>query len=224
MLTVYTAIIGTIDPLWSLVPGTEGGARYVCFTDRARAEVPLPGCGKSGTHWEQIIVTPQWDARRTARHYKALPDHYLSGGVFIWMDGNVRLRATPEAIVARYLRNDLATFKHPRRKDVYQEAQACIELKKDAAKVLQRQVRAYAKAGHPAGWGLAETRVVIRRNTARIAQLNAAWWEQLLLYSIRDQVSFPFVCWQLGITWDVIPGRCRRTEQPDFIHIGHAKT
>jgi hypothetical protein len=75
----------------------------------------------------------------------------------------------------------------------------------------------------PAQWGLAETRVVIRRHTPAIAALNAAWWAQIAQYSVRDQVSLPFVCWQHGLTWDVLPGAVWGDKHPHFWHTGHNK-
>lgn len=220
-IVVYTAIFGDIDRLWSVYPLAQRGAARVCFTDRPRREVGLwtdEGAPRvrTRTHtmavpatWDLRFVQPEWDLRRTARHHKALPHRYLEADVWVWVDGNVRLLADPREIVERYLGDaDLAIFRHPDRTCLYQEAEFCAKVGKDNAALLGAQAARYQAAGMPAGWGLPETRCVIRRNTEAIRALNEAWWAELSAYSVRDQVSLPFVCWQAGIRWREIPGRC----------------
>ena len=114
------------------------------------------------------------------------------------------MREHPAAFVARYLHGDLAIPKHPDRDCAYVEAAFCARRGKDRAETLTRQAQAYRKAGLPERWGLAETRVVIRRNTPEIVALNEAWWAEIKRHSLRDQVSLPFVCWKSGVRWNVI--------------------
>jgi hypothetical protein len=229
-IVVYTAIIGNIDRLWSALPS---GVQHVAFVDSAKHEAGLWGGtpprilpstgGISGPPtWEQRTVKVEGDTRRTSRHYKACPHRYLpDADVWVWVDGNVRLRIPAEAAVKRWLKGDFATLKHPQRGDLYAEAAACAKLGKDNKRTLSRQADRYRDAGHPAGWGLAETRIVIRRNTPAIRALNEAWWAEIEAGSVRDQVSLPFVAWQLGQRWDVIPGRCWGDGHSDLIHLRH---
>jgi len=235
-IAVYTAIFGDIDRLWSVYPLASRGADRVCFSDRLRREVGLwtdeqpPGLQKGTTGlavvptWEQRLVEPEWLARRTARHYKALPQRYMpNADVWIWVDGNVRLLADPREIVERYLGDaSLAIFKHPDRVCLYEEARFCAKKGKDKSAVLYRQMRRYQANGMPENWGLPETRCVIRRNTEAMQALNEAWWSELERHSVRDQVSLPFVCWKRGIRWREIPGRCWvRNTSRDFYYVKH---
>lgn len=210
---VYTAIIGNID---ALIPALPSTVEHIAFVDVSHPP---------SAPWMQRIVNVEWGSRRTARHYKACPHLYMpDADVWIWVDGNVRLHIPPEEAVVRWLRGDLATLRHPDRRDVYEEAAACIRLKKDDPLILKHQANAYRKAGHPVGWGLAETRIVIRRNTPGICKLNEAWWEQIRTCSLRDQASLPFVCWQAGLRWDVIPGRCwPGNKSPEFRYTKHER-
>ena len=230
-VVVYTAVIGNIDRLWSVLPGSNN-VRHVAFVDSRKREVGLWGgkpshimkntvTAKAARTWEQIIVKPKWDARRTARHYKAVPHRYLpDADVWIWVDGNVRARKNPVVFVKRH-RSQLVTFKHWDRKCLYVEADFCAKIRKDSTKILQRQRNRYRKAGMPDNWGLAATRVVIRRNNKVIRDLNEAWWYEIENYSLRDQVSLPFVCWKAGIRWDVLPGKCVGGRKDEFIYIRH---
>ena len=212
--------MGDIDRLWSVFP-LASRTEHVLFTDRPRREVGLwtddePPTVRKNTHgmavppaWQQRMVEPERGLRRTARHYKACPHLYLDADVFIWVDGNVRLLADPQEIVDLYLGNaDLAIFRHPDRGCLYVEADFCAKHGKDSRRVLNRQTAVYRLEGMPTGWGLPETRCVIRRNTEQMRELGDRWWDELSKYSVRDQVSLPFVCWKMGVKWREIPGRC----------------
>jgi len=227
---VYTAIIGNIDKLWSAMPGSDN-VRHIAFVDAPKYEVGLWG-GKppritaivkpQKPTWEQVVIKPVWDARRTARHYKAVPQRYLpEADVWIWVDGNVRARKNPMDVIKRYPGSELVTYKHWDRKCLYVEAAFCAKIGKDSKEILAKQVRRYRKAGMPDNWGLAATRVVIRRNTQAIRDLNEAWWQEIENYSLRDQVSLPFVCWKAGITWDILPGKCVAGDGGEFLYIRH---
>ena len=232
-IIVYTAIFGRIDRLWSVHPLARGDCQHVAFVDRPLPEVGLwdgkaliGGTSKTRAIppiWEQCEVDPHFGLRRSARHYKAVPHRYLDADVFIWVDGNVRLLAAPEVIVDKYLGDaDLAIFKHPDRGCLYVEAEFCAKIGKDDPMVLQQQVDRYKAAGMPAKWGLPETRCVIRRNTPQMRDLGDAWWAELEHYSVRDQVSIPFVCWRAGVRWKEIPGRCwPKNEHKHFYYIKH---
>lgn len=229
-IVVYTAIFGGIDQLWSICPTTRGKATYVCFSNVSRKEMGLWSGKRLSTKkppnslmWKVRRVKQQWSPRRTARHYKCLPHRYLpDADVWIWVDCNVRLVLPPEKAVGQWLHSDLATFKHPDRNCLYIEAAFCAKRKDDKPTVLKAQVERYRKAGMPTRWGLAETGLVIRRNTSAICELNEAWWSEIKRGSIRDQVSFPFICWKKNIRWTTIPGNCgmMRCEGP-FYFIRH---
>lgn len=232
MIVLYTAIFGSIDPLWSLPPHPTQAAR-VCFTDAAREEIgswrgtlytpdarPL---APQRWQWEQRLVPATYGPRRTARYYKTLPQlAFPDADVWIWVDGNVRPRVDPETLVARYLPDgiDLAVLRHPDRACLYTEADFCAQHGYDDRATLEAQAAAYRAADMPERWGLAETRVVIRRNTPEIRALNAAWWVEIAAHSRRDQVAFPFVCWRAGLRWREIPGRVQGQRHPDFWHDG----
>lgn len=221
-IAVYTAIFGNIDRLWSVYPLAVGKADWICFSNRPLREVGLwadssPPFVRMNTRgmdalptWQVRQVEMPYSPRRTARHYKALPHYYLPDyDVWVWIDGNVRLLILPEQLVSKYLDGaELAIFKHPDRNCLYDEAEFCATRGKDRPKVLAKQTGRYQAEGMPKHWGLPETRCVIRRNTEQIVKLNEAWWREIERYSVRDQVSIPYVCWKLGFRWKVIPGRC----------------
>ena len=230
-IAVYTAVIGNIDRLWSALV-RQSKADFVAFVDSHKLEVGHWSANQelrlrdspSLPTWEQRIVEVPYGDRRTARYYKCLPHRVMpDADIWIWVDGNVRPRIAPITMVRKWLPkgSDLATFNHPDRSDIWEEVDACIRFKKDRPKVLREQLRAYSNDGHPRRWGLAETKVVIRRNTPEMVALNEEWWEEIMKYSLRDQVSLPHVCWRRGVKWSVIPGKATHSQY--FEHPKHTK-
>lgn len=229
-VVVYTALIGNIDYLWSAVPGSDD-IQHIAFVDSPKQEIGLWG-GEPPTitsrapamvpMWEQRVIEPQWGNRRMARHVKALPHRYLpDADVWIWMDANVRPRMSAQALV-QYMTADLVTFDHWRRQCLYKEANECIRQRKDGRDVLEAQAARYRQAGMPRNWGLAATRIVIRRNTEPIRALNEAWWAEIERGSVRDQVSLPFVCWKAGMRWGALPGTCKPGNSDSrWLYLGH---
>lgn len=233
-IVVYTALFGDKDVLWSVPPTATSGARYIVFTEKKRREVGLwtsggaygrpcsvlPGTAATSAVrplWEQRIVEMPHGARRTARYYKTMVHEILDADVTVWVDANIRLLIKP-AIAIKWLgKGNLAAFKHPDRRCLYQEVRACIEFGKSDKAMLRRQAAVYRAAGMPASWGLASTRCVVRQNTADQRALNEAWWKQIREYSERDQVSLPFVCWKQGRKWATIPGYATRSKSFWFI-------
>jgi len=220
-LIVYTAIIGEIDRLWTPNPSHQD-VKHIAFVDSRKHEVGSwagdppsisPGTGNMIVHnpiWEQHIVDVKWDNRRTARHYKTMPHLYMpDADIWLWVDGNARARRHPMDIVEDYLKDyEFLTLKHPDRQCSYVESMFCSIVNKDRRDVLEAQNEHYKKLGFPRDKGLVETRAVIRRNTTKIRLLDEAWWSQIETWSVRDQVSLPFVVWSMDMKIGLIPGRC----------------
>ena len=243
-IIVYTAVFGNIDYIWSPFPPAMD-VPHVCFTDTTRTSQGL-WTHRLTEDWPSIVggtggvrdVNHQWDIRRvdttyggrkTARYYKCTPHlHFPEADVTVWVDGNVRLMIPARAAVKRWLKNDLAIFTHHDRRCLYVEAEFCARMGKGKRAVLQRQTKHYRKQGMPAGWGLPETKCVIRRNTEAMQKLGDAWFAEIERFSVRDQVSLPYVCWKMGVKWDVIPGRAGLptypgTKNPAFWFTKHKK-
>lgn len=220
-IVVYTALFGNDDRLWTPHPSFVHEATFVIFTEKPREEVgtwvdPKRPHIKHGTAktsvpqpvWEQRIVKPGYDNRKSARYYKTLiPELFDEYEFSIWVDANVRLAVSPIEAVERWLGNsDIAAIKHLTRSCLYNEAKECIGVGKGSRAKIAAQTRFYRNEGMPERWGLPSTRCVIRRHNDVIAQLNESWWREIEKYSVRDQISLPYIAWKLGISWNIIPG------------------
>lgn len=217
-IVVYTAIFGNIDKLWPPFIPAMDDTQFVCFSDKPLKEYGLWDRQKlihrkartpGGPFWEVRPIPSLYSPRRMARFCKAVPHRwFLDADVTIWLDGNLRLFISAQEAVSKWLRKSkLATFNHPDRRCLYDEASFCAKKGKSRRQVLLEQAARYRRKGMPVSWGLPETRCVIRRNDEQVNALNESWWKEMKHYSVRDQVSLPYVCREHGIKWNVIPGR-----------------
>jgi len=150
---------------------------------------------------DQLFVKPVLDAKR----FKVLPHLYFPWHEYtVWVDGNIRLKRTPEAIVETYLGDDdFGLFAHPYRKTVWQEFEALRTQPRFADPFLQKQLAEqaafYREAGLPADAQLYECNFMVRRNVERVSRIMDAWWSEICRWQWRDQVSLPYVLWKHGI-------------------------
>lgn len=196
-MIVYTAIFGNYDTL-SYPPEAPPGTRFVCYTDNLT---------RACRGWEMRRVTCSMSPRLCARFHKALahvffPDEEIT----LWHGGNVKLRGDLAALSTLLQENDIAVVKHSERDCIYDEAAACARWHLDRPETIQRQIEGYRLQGYPEHRGLNAAFLVLRRNTPRIQRLNELWWSEIEQGSVRDQISFDYCCWKLGITPATVPG------------------
>ncbi len=147
------------------------------------------------------------DSRRTARQYKILSHQYIRAEYSLWTDGNITTKVPIDYLIEKYLKDaDMATFRHPMRDCIYDEASTCMALNLDDPAVIMEQMERYRAAGYPEHNGLAETLYILRRHTKEIETFNNFWWSEVCRGSKRDQLSFNYVCWKLGIRYNTFLG------------------
>ena len=140
---------------------------------------------------------PQTRTRLNAKWWKLRPDLACPGSdVTIWIDASVTiLNPDIEALALAELGDDDALFmRHPWRDCVYEEATASLEpgvIVKYGGQFIPEQMARYRAQGHPEHWGLIQTTMLVRRNNARAAAMNEAWWREITEWSIQDQLSLP---------------------------------
>jgi hypothetical protein len=125
-----------------------------------------------------------------AKKYKILSHKYIDSDISVWLDGNIELLIPEEELIKEFLGDaDIGLFKHPYRDCIYYEAVA------DAGRVeeLKPQVDYYRSKGFPKHAGLYECGVLVRRNTEAVNKFNEEWWKEIVKWSARDQISFPYV-------------------------------
>lgn len=183
---IYTSIFGDYDELIDPVISSKD-ISYVCFTDN--------GDMKSNI-WDVRIIEPRIpdDSCRSARFvkinaHKFLPDFEYS----MYLDGNMILRGIPN--ISDILNGKkIAIENHPSRNCIYDEANICKTLGKAIPSTIDDQSEAYEKSGFPKHGGLYATWLLFRQhNDLTLIERCEKWWDHVLHYSTRDQISFPVV-------------------------------
>ncbi len=200
-IAVLTAALGT-NNLIPIVPFK--GVDYFAFSN---TEISCPGWVVNKAI--EFSSDPIFKNRRNAKIYKVLPFLFIQGyDYYIWLDSTHKLEQEPEQIIKTYLKhNDVAVFKHPERNCLYEEGRLVKELGFDHPNLIDEQLQFYRELNYPQNNGLYELPVRIQRNNEITQKMGLMWWEQICMFSSRDQISFPFVCQKLGLSLSTLPGR-----------------
>lgn len=205
----YTCITGRYDSLKVVLgqmPKTMQQVDFICFTDDQNLAqldwkilpIPLELNGLSKVKQQRVIkICP----------HKWLPKGYDAS---IWIDGSFQIVGDVMKFVSQYdlEKNPFYTRVHPHRNCIYEEAKACISLKKDQKEVIEEQVKRYQTEGYPEKIGMAETGILLRKyNDIKCQMLGNIWASEILRGSHRDQLSFNYACWKMHF----LPG-CLNTE------------
>jgi hypothetical protein len=198
-MCVYTAITAGKDSLKDL--SCEEDVPRVLFTDRPEDHAESswdvrPSCS--------LFIDP----RRNSRAHKLLAHQYLDDYDYsLWIDGSIRLLASPRDLVNTYLRDaDIAMFRHPTRDCLYVEAAGLSGAGYDRKETFAEQLSRYRRANYPENQGLNECAVILRRHNTRTEMFNNAWWSEYCRHSCRDQVSVSYVLHNSDIRLALFPG------------------
>ena len=195
---IYTAIFGNRD---SLKPQLETGDEFIAFLDH---KVQLPP-------WSIVQADRKYaNSRLEAKRYKILPHDVLPPHQYsLWIDGRIEIKTdqSVEQFAEQLLGDaDVALFAHYKRTCIYEEAWEVRAQGLDQRDVIYSQMARYTREGYPANNGLHECSVILRRNTARMREFNELWWHEITNGSIRDQLSFDYVAFKLGLKVAEFPG------------------
>lgn len=194
-LTVYTAIFDDYDTLKDPQEANPE-VNYICFSDTP----------KSSDIWNVRIVNPDYSYRKENRRYKVLAHKFLNCEYSFYVDGSVELKSDISPYIETWVgENDIAMALHPGRDCLYDEAAVCRCRKLDSPKTIAKQIQRYREEGYPEHNALTGNTFILRRHTPKIAELNELWWHEIDNYSIRDQLSFNYVVWKLGVEYSLFP-------------------
>ena len=215
-IVVYSCITGQYE-----LPKTNqvwGKADWFLFND---GQLPVK---KQDSRWNYKKTNNLFsDSRMTGRFYKAIPNEFFPGKYqySIWLDGSITLKIPPEELVERMENADIMTFKHPVRNCIYQEAKEVLKLKLDYKENVDFHISRLRKENYPENNGLAETKIVVRKNSPRISKFNKEWFYQIMTGSARCQLSFNYVVWKMGINIKYMKPISQQFE--DFKQIPHLR-
>lgn len=196
-MAIYTAITGEYDTLNELNK-MENGIDYVCFTNNKRL--------KSNTWNIEYISDNNLNNMYLAKKIKMFPNEYLSRyETTVWLDGKFQITGNLTEYISRYQRTEsILCFPHFSRNCIYEEAARCIVDGVGIKNDIVRQISKYGGEKYPCDNGLYEMGCIVRQNQDElIIRLMRMWWDEVVEYSYRDQISFPYVCWKLNYLPDI---------------------
>lgn len=182
---VYTALLGGYEGLLEQPVSVESALDFVCLTDDP---------SMTSDTWTVVHIAPRYphDLVRSARHAKLHPEFYLDDvSESLWIDNCVLLRKAPDDLLAEWLSGaDLAVPIHSFRGKVLDEfAAVAINGLDDTARVYEQMVHYQSEDPE----GLEEqtlwTGIMARRHTTQVNRTMTHWFEDILRYSRRDQLS-----------------------------------
>ena len=200
-LVVYTAVLDEKQPLREAPIAAESTADFVCLTNDPAL--------RSDT-WQVVPVEPRMptDLVRSERFLKIFGHRALEGyDRSLWVDNAVELHAPPETFVDGWLESaDVAAPMHTFYRSLLDEAQASVDQGKDDHLRVFEQLAHYLHT-----WpGTVEanphwTALLARRRTPEVEAAMTTWWEHVLRYSRRDQVSFGVAMADSGLRVNSVP-------------------
>lgn len=199
-IVVYTCITEKYD--WLLPPlSLPSNVDYICYTDsykgdRSGWEVrPIP---------ENLISLPP---NLVNRYFKFFPHKFFVDYDWsIYLDGNLRILNNLSTIVDEMSKDGevIGCPDHPDRSTILEEVSACISLGKFSTadfQVIDTQIDSYIAEGMPINQPLTENNFIVRKHSdLQVQKLMEFWWQNLDMYTKRDQISFPYVVWKSGMS------------------------
>ncbi|XP_077246710.1 putative hexosyltransferase MUCI70 isoform X2 [Tasmannia lanceolata] len=161
--------------------------------------------------WRLVLVRhpPYDEPRRNGKVPKILAHRLFPNAQYsIWIDGKMELIVDPLLILERYLWRGKHTFaiaRHKHHQSIYEEADAIKRRKRYARPLIDLHMKIYLYEGmepwSPENGTLSdvpEGAVIIREHTALTNLFSCLWFNEVNLFTPRDQLSFGYIVYRLA--------------------------
>ncbi|WOL05291.1 hypothetical protein Cni_G14018 [Canna indica] len=161
--------------------------------------------------WRLVTLhhSPYDEPRRNGKVPKILTHRLFPKAQYsIWIDGKMELIIDPLLILERYLWRGKHTFAiacHKHHKSIYEEADAIKRRKRYARPLIDLHMKIYRYEGMEL-WSpmkgtisdVPEGAIIIREHTAMTNLFSCLWFNEVNLFTPRDQLSFGYVVHRLS--------------------------
>ncbi|XP_042507742.1 probable hexosyltransferase MUCI70 [Macadamia integrifolia] len=165
--------------------------------------------------WRLVLLRhpPYDEPRRNGKVPKILTHRLFPRAQYsIWIDGKMELLVDPLLILERYLWRGQHTFaisRHKHHQSIYEEADAIKRRKRYARPLIDLHMKIYRYEGMEP-WSskkrtvsdVPEGAIIIREHTALNNLFSCLWFNEVNLFTPRDQLSFGYVVYRLGGAFD----------------------
>jgi hypothetical protein len=208
-LIVYTVLTGDKEKLGNPVSKllssySDLHVDFICLTDNADLKSDIWKC--------QTFNTNGLQPEKSSRRPKALPHEYFKDYRYsLYLDNICELKRLPNShdlIHSPNSRYVFRLFKHSTRKTLIEEAHAIAALGYETAENLIRQLFSYSRLMPLNDVSPLSTCTVLLREHMHpsIVRHGQLWWEHILNFSKRDQMSFDFTRVLVGAEVIYLPG------------------
>lgn len=221
-VVVYTCIIGGYDTLKEPMYVNKSSCKYFVITDQNVPEDSL---------WEKIdvceIQAPSGLDAGTLNRWVKLHPHILfpDYDYSVYIDGSFQLISDIMPIIGAMNEEQWLAIHnmYDGIDDIYDYAKTVVYAKKAPQNVIKKQVEFYKREGYPKHNGIFQNAILFRKhNQAHCKKVMDDWWEQLCMFSKRDQMSLNYILWKNLIKKSeilIIPGT--QYNDPFFYYGGH---
>ena len=192
-IAIYTAIFGGYDELKEpeyIAPNCD----YFIFTDR---QIPVNSVWTK-IDYSNITEMKGMDAYHLSKYVKIFPNLFFSNYEYsIWVDGTTTIMADLYPFIDRMKENVIGMFDNPVHDCIYTEAAFLLYYNRVDETVINKQIKYYREEGYPEHNGMFECTIIVRKhNDNNCVRIMREWWKQIEAFSMRDQISFPYVLWK----------------------------
>ena len=217
---IYTAMVGGYDNIMQ-PKVVDDRFDYILFSNDIKED-------RVGVWQVRPIPYHNEDNTRICRYVKTHPEELLPEYDFsVWMDSNIRIVTSYvyERSLDLYTNNVLvATVWHTARQCIYDEAFEVMAYRVEYERIVINWCQRLRKENYPQNNGLGETGLMYRAHSnPKVLHLDKMWWDCINEYSKRDQLSFDYVIWKLGIVYEFfLPKTVNVLNSHDLEYIHHA--
>ncbi|CAM0876452.1 unnamed protein product [Alopecurus aequalis] len=218
-VVVATCAFGGGDDLHQPIGMTEVSLKKVCyvaFWDEVTSSAQQEEGNKIGENlmiglWRIILVRdlPFTDQRLNGKIPKLISHRLFPMARYsIWVDSKSQFRRDPLGVIEALLwrsNSSLALSEHGARSSLYDEGKAIVKKHKATPEEVKIQLDQYRQDGIPddkrfnGKKALAEASVIVRDHAPLTNLFMCLWFNEVVRFTSRDQLSFPYVLRRLRI-------------------------
>lgn len=244
-VVVSTCAFGGGDDLYQPIGMSETSLQKVCYVafwdEITRTTQELQGNRIGENHfigiWRIVVVRdlPFTDQRLNGKIPKMLGHRLFPQARYsIWVDSKSQFRRDPLGVLEALLwrpNSVLAISEHGARSSVYDEAKAVVKKHKATPEEVEVQLMQYRHDGLPEDKrfngkkALSEASVIVREHTPLSNLFMCLWFNEVVRFTSRDQLSFPYTLWRLKVlkNINIFPVCTRKDLVNSMGHIRKAK-
>jgi len=218
-IAIITSIYGNYDNLKEQNINNKNLVDWYCFTDNVNITHQIPwtiintpyhlintdnnDTYNSYKNYYKNIKDDKTFNMMSAKYYKIKTheiDILKDYDYYIWVDGSMNLKNNFIDNMINLINNgnELINFKHNKRDNIKDEVELSASWSKYYDQNLQFQYNDYIKNNFTDKEGLFELPIICKKNNDRINRIFDMWWIHNLKYSFQDQISYPYVLWELN--------------------------